>query len=446
MSLAGIPASVRFPLQYGDFSISLHRVWFGGWNVMITDPEAARVIFTKHETAEKFTTSETRWWTIIAKFFGTNLVNANGSVHRHQRRVMNPAFHFDHLKNLTSTFGDCGQTLCNRFAEAKKEPVDVHHLMQGLTLDALGKAAFGFDFEALTNEDAPYVKVYNELVKISFKPIRFLTFGLYDMLPLAENTRGRELLRQFDDLLYSVINKRKDAMKDPSYTGSGDLLDLMLTGEDEEGRLTEKELRDNMVIFFLAGHDTTAHSLSMVMYYLAMNPDVQDKCLEEIERVMGKKVRPEGPTYEEQKELVYLTQVVRETLRLSPPVLALPTRVLNAPLEVAGVKYPANTKFMVNIFMLHRHPQHWKDAEKFDPDRFSAENMKGRHPFAWVPFSASGRNCIGTNFSYLEQRVVLPQILQKFRVKLPKDAEPIEFRPGILNAPKNLRVVFEPRV
>jgi cytochrome P450 len=182
--------------------------------------------------------------------------------------------------------------------------------------------------------------------------------------------------------------------------------------------LSMKEVRANLGIFFIAGHETSATSVAAALWYLARYPEIQDKAYEEVVRVCGK---TESPTYEGQKELEYLTQVIYEGNRLTPPVSGLPGRITTEATELGELRLPKGAVVTVSIEALHTLEREWPDPLEFNPDRFKSDAH--RNPFSWQPFGAGPRACLGRNFSVLEQRVVLAKILQAFRLCLPAGAK-----------------------
>jgi len=279
-------------------------------------------------------------------------------------------------------------------------------------------------------------------------------------------------IQEFDKILFNVIEERRRSKLEEETTPSSqdrplDLLDLMISSVDEESGkgLNNEELRSNMVIFFLAGHDTTAHSLSAALFLLASNPEQQDLARDEVRRIVGikhdlatiekwddkdgKPTRAYIPDYEEQRECDYLTAVVKETLRLFPAVPNLPSRMTTKDVSLGGVTIPAHTVCSINIFSLHHSEKLWKDPFKFKPERFmKKEGEEGdeglKYPYGWNPFGGSVRSCIGQEFSMIEQRMFLGAILLRYRIKTVPGSEEIRLKPGmVLTAPKDLLVKFE---
>jgi len=188
-------------------------------------------------------------------------------------------------------------------------------------------------------------------------------------------------------------------------------------------------VKSNIAVFFIAGHETSATSVASTLWYFARYPEIQQKAYEEVTRLCGK----EDPTFEAQKEFDYLSQVINEANRLTPPVRILPQRVVMQDTELGGLKLTKGTNVSVSIESLHNLEREWPNPTEFNPDRFKTDNH--RHAFSWQPFGGGPRACLGRNFSVLEQRVVICKILQKFRLGLPDGASQeiqVADRPGLL--------------
>jgi len=252
-----------------------------------------------------------------------------------------------------------------------------------------------------------------------------------------------------------------------------------LDESDLKHNITPEELRDNMVVFFLAGHETTANSIAFACYFMAKHPEVQERARKEILSVYNKHIEngltkvPAHefiPTYEEQKGLEYLTAIIKETLRLYPPVAQLPARITSKDVKLGEYTLPKNTLVAVDIFSMHHNSKVWgPDCEEFHPERFIGspeepnhdethehvnENSRittkdgitvNHHPYAWNPFGGSVRSCIGQNFSMIEQRMLLSSMLLRYDLSLPSGCAEMKLRPGGLVSPANLFIDFKRR-
>jgi len=193
------------------------------------------------------------------------------------------------------------------------------------------------------------------------------------------------------------------------------------TSSDSTGSLTLKELIANIWVFYLAGHDTTSAALICACNCLRNYPKIQEKVYQEIKSVIGLE---NSPTEEDLEKLVYLDCFIQEVLRMYPPVPAIGNMLAEKDIQYKDMIIPKGSRVGINIQSLHLNPEHWEDPMKFDPERFNAENRKGRNHFLHLPFSAGPRQCIGIQFSLLEQKLFLTRLLQKYQIIDPLSVKP----------------------
>jgi len=300
--------------------------------------------------------------------------------------------------------------------------VPLHDWMQRYTLDCLGLTSFGFDFNSVKEPNNEYAQVYHRLVDTHEQArgvfwMRRLTspWGLYDLLPLQANRQLKRDLEQWRELLGKMAKTGEGAP-------DNELVSHLIKANQATAvnHLSMEEIYSNLSVFFIAGHETSATSLAATLWYLARYPEAQQKLYEEVVRVCGK---DETPTFQAQQELSYMTNVIYESNRLTPPVKFIPGRYVMHDTELGGIKLQKGNLVSINIEALHNLEREWPNAEKFDPDRFNSDVH--RHGFSWQPFGGGPRACLGRNFSVLEQRVCLAKLLQAFRLELPKGASDV---------------------
>mmetsp|Transcript_3104 Transcript_3104/g.4251 ORF Transcript_3104/g.4251 Transcript_3104/m.4251 type:complete len:218 (-) Transcript_3104:106-759(-) len=207
---------------------------------------------------------------------------------------------------------------------------------------------------------------------------------------------------------------------------------MLMCVQDEP--LKDDEIRAEADTFMFEGHDTTSSGLTWCLYLLAAHPDIQAKVQEEIDIVLGDRLKPD---YEEFEKFHYTTMVIKEALRLYPPVPMM-TRIIQEQMEIMGYTIPSNTEVFISPFLIHRNPKDWpnvKNLNAFNPENFSPENSKNRDPFSYIPFSAGNRNCIGQNFAMNEERCVLVMLLKQFNLRL-EPGQKIEPEPHLVLRPK----------
>ncbi|KAI8079517.1 cytochrome P450 [Gilbertella persicaria] len=430
-----------------------------GWLLMVTNPKDVKQILLKSELYPKLDISRKNERTFVSKFIGGNsMLLVNGEKWKSQRKVANPAFHRSAPVKL---FGSLTQQLFEVIEENDSSRANVGDLMERWTLDAIGKAGFGFDFNALSQKDNAWVQTYNTINR-GLQSIMFFLFPVLDTSLLwlfpKRQAMHRELNRFLDMLNAMIVHKREqiengDLQNKDLEENEKDLLTLMIESEKRgEGILSNQELQTNICLFFLAGHDTTSNTLSFAMYYLATHPDIQQKAREEAIRVLGDAPMDIIPTIDQAKQFDYINQVIKETLRINGPVVGLVPRIATQDTFLSNTFIPKGTPVSVDIFGLQHSNKVWEHPEVFDPDRFSktgeASVREAGEGMAYVPFSNGSRQCIGMNFSLYEQRVILSMLLRKYTWTLPKDSihkDKLLMQGNFIIGPYNLEIDFKKR-
>ncbi|KAG2219787.1 hypothetical protein INT45_008878 [Circinella minor] len=402
-----------------------------GWIVDITDPVAAKQMVMKPDLFPKSESTNGVKGTLIERYVGgPNIVFLSGPDWKRHRKIANPAFH---RALPVKVFGNLTQTM---FKVIDEGPVDVTDLFTRLTLDAIGTAGFGFNFNALIDEHNEWVNGYNQVKEGMIKPI-YILFPILDTKLLhwfPKRQEAHQSLTNFLSMLDKIILHKRQIIQErrnkqmEGDNNEKDLLTLMIESEmnEEDGAImSDEELKSNLCIFFLAGHDTTAFALSCAICEFAKNPDIQEKARQEIINILGDSSENITPTIEQTKQMTYLNQVIKETLRIHNPLCTTPSRVAVEDVELNGTFIPKGTLIDVDIYNLHRNPKYWKEPETFNPDRFAPGGEADSHStsgYPWFAFSNGGRQCIGMNFSMVQQRVVLSMLLRKYTFTLPEDS------------------------
>ncbi|RIB27207.1 cytochrome P450, partial [Gigaspora rosea] len=289
-----------------------------------------------------------------------------------------------------------------------KKPIEIRSLMHRFTLDVLGKVAFGFDFNNLGNADNAYVKTYNDVQNILMNPIAL--FFQIERIPVIRQQNLKKV-DKLNNLFKEIIKEKHKALT--AGKSRGDLLELMLNANENQDNqmLSDTELRHNMAVFMLAGHDTTANALSTLLYVLSTHKNVQEIAREEVLRVLGDNLIPSA---EQHKSLKYLNMVIYESLRLYPPASTLILRELTEDLKFKDFVIPAGSILELFIYGIHHSSKLWDKPEEFLPERFENENANSEN-YSWLAFGGGSRMCLGNNFSLIEQRMVL---LRKYEISL----------------------------
>ena len=295
----------------------------------------------------------------------------------------------------------------------------------------------GQNVNAQNDQSSEYVRAVariSELITYRFfDPLQWIDFIYLRTQKGKDYTKCLKILHEFTR---RVIRER-DAELDDSELKSNKriaFLDLLLKAKREDRSITFDDIQEEVDTFMFEGHDTTAAAASWACQLVGSHPDVQKKLHEEIDSVLGQSDR--HLTNDDLKELKYLDLVIKETLRLFPSVPYF-GRVLSEDCEIGGLKVLKGETAAVGVYAVHREEKYYPDPEKFDPDRFLPENSKDRPPYAYIPFSAGRRNCIGQRFALMEEKVLLANILRKFEIKSIKTIEELEPVGDLILHPNN---------
>jgi len=362
-----------------------------------------------------------RYRKTMAPLMGTGLFNSEGAVWQRQRRMAQPAFSKKNLESFAPAVLHCVETMFERWRShcLRGEPVHLRNEYARLMLHVVLLGTFGVDAEnemdQLNEADA---LIHNEISLAK----AFLPFRIPRWVPTPGNLRFQRGLGIFNDFAYRVITNRRK-MADPGT----DLLGRFVRAVDEEtgGRMDDKQLRDEMMTFIHAGHDTVADALAWFTIMLARHPHIQQQLRTEIESVAGKQPLAPGAA----QELPLFQRIFHETSRLYPSAWAF-ARVAVEPDTIGGYRIPAGAFVAVSSYVTGRSPRYWDDPERFDPDRFLPERSEGRHRFAFFPFGGGPHLCIGQGLAFLQMALILSRVLQTFDFRI-EDAESIVPAPRI---------------
>jgi cytochrome P450 len=359
---------------------------------------------------------------------GYGLLTSEGDFWLRQRRLIQPAFVRQRVLGYADVMVAYTERLLAEWHDGDTR--DLHADLTRLTLEIAARTLFGADVAG----DAPEV---GAALAVALNRYERRIGGIYPV-PLWLPTRGnRRLLaaaRRLDDVLYRFIRERRDSRAERS-----DLLSILLHARDEDdgSRMTDRQLRDEAMTLFLAGHETTALALTWTCYLLARHPEVHDRLLAELTAVLGGR----APTAADLPRLSFTERVVLEAMRLYPPVYAFGREALHD-CEVLGYRIPARTTVFMSQWAMHRDPRWFAAPEKFDPDRW-ADGLAGRLPkFAYFPFGGGPRLCIGNTFALTEAVLVLAALARRFRFTLLPDQKVVPWPSMTLRPRYGVRVVL----
>ena len=369
--------------------------------VVLNHPDHAQHVFRDHARNYR---KGGKFWEIIRDMLGNGLVVSEGDFWLRQRRMLQPQFHRQRLAALTALMSEAITEGLQSWPQSG-QPLDLGKAFADLTMRVITRTMFGSTLERNEIEQVGNALTY----AINYVMPAMLTRNLPAWLFTARERRFRAAIAQIDAVVYRVIESSRQSLAQGDYADN--LLSMMLTLVDEETGegMTDQQLRDEAITIFLAGYETTAVALTWALPLILQDAHGFAKLQAELDTVLG----DQPVTFANVGQLSYTRMVLQETMRLRPPASWLP-RVAVADDEIAGYQIPAGTMVVLPIYMYHHHPAFWEEPNKFDPERFSPERSAGRHPFAWIPFGAGQRLCIGRDFAMLEGQMILATILQQF--------------------------------
>jgi enediyne biosynthesis protein E7 len=340
---------------------------------------------------------------MLTPLLGRGLLTSEGEVWKKQRRITQPAFEKRRIDGFGELIVEETLALVERWRERAGQVVRLDHELSSLTLAVVARAILGSEMTGIGGRFGEAIDTVN----------RFM--GHYDpMLPGAEGARARaefgNALNFLDGLVALLVQARRAGGED-----GDDLLSALLTGGFDD-----REIRDQVLTMLMAGHETTAKTLSWTSFLLDGHPEVAARLDAELDSVLdGREIQADDLA-----RLPLLAGVINEALRLYPPVWLI-SRTAIVDDEIGGYAVPAGALVCISPYLLHRHPDYWDEPETFDPDRFAGEPLEGRPEFAFMPFSGGPRRCIGERFALFEAQLALATIRQKVEIRLVAD-HPVE--------------------
>uniref|UniRef100_A0A8C8ZQ34 Cytochrome P450 family 4 subfamily B member 1 n=1 Tax=Prolemur simus TaxID=1328070 RepID=A0A8C8ZQ34_PROSS len=392
-----------------------HPLWFGQFIgfLNIYEPDYAKAVYSRG---------------------GKGLLVLDGPKWFQHRKLLTPGFHYDVLKPYVAVFAESVSAMLDKWEEKAREDkcFDIFSDVGHMALDTLMKCTFGKGYSGLSqSRGSSYYLAVSDLTLLIQQ--RMQSFQYYNDFVYRLSPDGRRFLRACQvahDHTDQVIRERKAALQDEKEQRKIqnrrhlDFLDILLDAQDGDGiKLSDADLRAEVDTFMFEGHDTTTSGICWFLYCMAQYPEHQQRCREEAREILGDR---DSFQWDDLSKMTYLTMCIKECFRLYPPVPQV-YRQLSKPVTfVDGRCLPAGSLVSLHIYALHRNSTVWPDPEVFDPLRFSPENASGRHPFAFMPFSAGPRNCIGQQFAMNETKVVTALCLLRFEFSLDPSRPPIK--------------------
>jgi cytochrome P450 len=408
--------------EYGDL-VSLRVLNFR--ILLLNHPDHIEDVLVNH--ARKFIKG--RVLLANKRVFGRGLLTSEGDFWLRQRRLAQPAFHRARIAGYASTMVEYTERLLHEWQDGEER--DIHKEMMRLTLQIVGKTLFDADVERDAQDIGKSMELLLEL-SANFRRTIFIPHWV----PTPTNLRMERAIRQIEKVLYRMIAEKRASGRD-----SGDLLSMLLAAQDEDGsRMTDQQLRDEAITLFLAGHETTANTLSWIWWLLAQNPDVEAKLHSELRTVLAGR----SPSLDDLPKLVYTNHIITESMRLYPPAWGT-ARTAIEDHEIAGYAVPKGSGVSFAQWTVHRDPR-WYDApEEFRPERWDGDFLKRIPRFAYFPFGGGPRQCIGNSFALMEAALTLATIAQQYRFRLVEGHPVVPLASITLRPRYGIRVVLESR-
>lgn len=382
--------------EYGDI---FHFRIGNGHQYMVANPDMIHELLVKQSNTFIKGLDYTDETGGLARFMGEGLVTSNGDFWKRQRRLVAPAFHTQRITAYAETMVNYAQMIMDDWYDGKH--LDVDEEMMELTLMIVGRTLFDTDVRTTADK----VKKSVSVIQKATNPTTILP----NWVPTPLRIRSAQANNTLDQIVYGFINERRASGDD-----KGDLLSMLLLSEDDEGnRMTDKEARDEAVTLFLAGHETTANTMNWTWWLLAQYPEVEAKLHHELDTVLGGRT----PTLEDLRQLPYTANVIKESMRLMPPVWSI-GRVPNQDTEIMGYSFPKGAGVNILIYCVHRHPDIWENPDTFIPERWEDERINAIPKYAYLPFAGGPRICIGNSFATMEANLLLATIGQQYQFRL----------------------------
>lgn len=441
----GIPGPTPYPivgnlLNFREgFALGAHNArkkygkvfglsFFGYHQIFISDPDMAQEIMIS-----RFSVFPNRIpMGVKDRPLNDAIFNVRDDRWREVRSTLSPAFSGSKMKQMTHIINESCDQLLEHFEQLRKEgpSIQCKDIYGSYTMDVIASTFFGLKIDSHKNPNDPFVKHAKAVFDLSVFNPRVLLIVLFPWLcPLLDRLNIGFTAGYIKDFFQRVVRETISS-RESSSTKRMDMLQLMLDAHNLESEereessskkkaLTTEEIMANSLIFFLAGYETTNIGLCYTSYLLATNPEAQTRLIEEVDKFAPTR---NDVTYDTVKEMEYLDALVRESLRLFPPVAIIQrdndkTNIIN------GIEIPKGVTIIFPVYAMHHDPDIWEDPEQFRPERFFKENRDKIHPIGWLPFGAGPRSCIGLRLAFMEIKFGLIRLLQKYRFITCADTE-----------------------
>jgi cytochrome P450 len=388
---------------------------------------------------------------------GEGLVTSEGDLHDRQRRIIQPIFHPKQITTYGRFITDYAARLVQKWKD--KDTVDMLKEMMQLTLSIICKSVLNYDVESEAEDVGKALSICRNYSKRLQSPLG----QVLNKIPILPNVKGARKAREtLDKLVYGLIKERRDGLES-NVKSYNDLLTRLLQARDatesmptvnntstnpngiapsSASRMSDKQVRDEVMTIFIAGHETTANALTWTFYLLSQNPDVEKRLLDELASTIDSN---KTPTVDDISKLKFTEKVLRESMRLYPPVWTI-GRTVDKDYTVGRYVVPSGSTIMMSQYIMHRDPRYYDEPDRFDPERWSSEARSSLPRFSYFPFGGGIRACIGESFAWMEGILVIATIARHWKMSL-VPGHRVELDPAITLRPKyGMRMKLERRI
>ncbi|MEP7015578.1 MAG: cytochrome P450 [Verrucomicrobiota bacterium] len=334
------------------------------------------------------------------RLLGEGLLTSDGELHRSHRRIMQPAFNHGRIATCAETIAREAERARNRWGNGT--PLNMANEMMRLTLIAVARTLFGADLESEAGEIGTALAA-----TMGSPPNMMLPFGyLVEILPLPAIRKMKAGRARLNETVYRLMNERRG-------NEEADLLSMLLQAQHGTPGMTDEQVRDEVMTILIAGHDTTSTALSWTWYLLSQHPEVEARLHDELDKVLDGRL----PTFHDMPALAYTESVVRESMRVYPPVWTMWRRAV-ADHRINGYVAPAGSLVVMSQHVMHRDPRYFSDPPRFDPERWTPEFKASLPKYAYFPFGGGSRRCLGEGFAWMEAILVIATFAQQWKFRM----------------------------
>jgi len=412
--LVVLPGVMRNPPEYfvqvarrygGVVTLSPRRIF------LVTHPEGV-----KHVVQDNHTNYiKGPWYKVLKPLMGDGLFSSDGDLWKRQRRLVQPAFQRKHHPMVAGIISTATSGMLDRWKAnaARGHAIDARGEIILLTLEILLRSMFSGDLIGYEQELREAVIEYERHMDL-VSAVNSVKLPAW--FPSAGRRRFQVAVRSLERFIFRVVEQRRR-----THTDNGDLVSLLLWARDEETgqSMNDRQIRDELMTMLQAGHDTVSDAISWTWYLMAKHPEVRQRVEQEVDSTLGG--RP--PRFEDLARLGYTERVIQESMRIYPPAWVF----ARTPVEddvIGGYHIPAKSLVVISPYVTHRLPDLWENPEIFDPDRFLPKRSEGRPRFAYYPFSAGPRQCVGASMATLEAQMIISMTAQRYQLSAPPGLSP----------------------